>query len=179
MRLLTVGHGTLPSSDLAALLERADVDLLVDVRRYPASRRHPQFNHDVMAHWLGEAGIDYCHEPDLGGRRRQPPRSRHIGLTHPSFRGYADHMETGGWRRAVEQILAASRERDVALLCAESLWWRCHRRLIADVAVLVHGVDVDHLFHDGRVESHRVTDAARVEDGTVVYDVGADRPLAE
>ncbi|MDP9021333.1 MAG: DUF488 domain-containing protein [Actinomycetota bacterium] len=179
MRLLTVGHGTLPSSDLAALLERARVDLLVDVRRYPASRRHPQFNHDVMAHWLGRASIDYRHEPDLGGRRPPAPRSRHIGLTLPSFRGYAEHMGTDDWRRAFERVLAVSRECAVALLCAESVWWRCHRRLIADVAVLVHGVDVDHLFHDGRVGPHRVTDAARVEDGAVVYDVGADRPLVE
>jgi uncharacterized protein (DUF488 family) len=177
LTLLTVGHGTLAAGAFADLLTGAGVALLVDVRSYPGSRRHPHFGRDEMARWLPEAGVEYRWERRLGGRRRARADSPHVALRDPSFRGYADHMETLAFGEALDAVLAAAAGRRTAVMCAESLWWRCHRRLLADAAALTRGVDVRHLLHDGRTQPHAVTDGARLADGHVVYDVGVERPL--
>jgi uncharacterized protein (DUF488 family) len=173
----TVGHGTLAASELVDLLEGAGIDAVVDVRRYPGSRRHPQFGRDVMEAWLGESGITYLWLPELGGRRTASADSPNVALRNAQFRAYADHMATSEFRAGVDTLRAAAGERCCAVMCSESVWWRCHRRLLADHLVLVDGDEVEHLFHDGRLAAHPPAPAARVDAGVVVYDQGAQPEL--
>ena len=175
--LITVGHGTADADTFAALLHDAGVDVLIDVRTHPGSRRHPQFNRGALEEWAPDAGIAYRWEARLGGRRSPVEGSEHIALEHPSFRAYADHMTTEDFRVALAEVVEDARERTVAVMCAESVWWRCHRRLLADAAVGLHELDVRHLFHDGRLTRHTLMDVARIEGDRVVYDVGADQEL--
>lgn len=177
VRLLTVGHGTLSATDLAGLLGGAGAEHLVDVRSTPGSRRHPQFARDKMQRWLGEAGISYRWEPALGGRRRTSTGSPNTALRHPAFRGYADHMASPEFTPALDHLLDEAAAGSTAAMCAESLWWRCHRRLLADAAVLLRGATVVHLDHRGQLHEHRVTEGARVAGDLVVYDVGSPPPL--
>ena len=163
--LRTVGHGTLSASAFGALVAAAGIERVVDVRRFPGSRRHPHFASEEMARWLPEHGLDYEWMPSLGGRRKRRPDSPNTGLHNAQFQAYADHMATTEFGAGVDDLLAAAAERCVAVMCAESVWWRCHRRLLADHLVLVNGWDVDHLMHDGRLSPHPVTPgAARVGD---------------
>jgi uncharacterized protein (DUF488 family) len=176
----TVGHGTLAAEALAELLSAAGAQVLVDFRSYPGSRRNPQFGREAMEQWVPAAGLEYTWMPALGGRRRPVPTSRHIALRNDAFRAYADHMETAGFVAGVDELLALAEGRSVAVMCSESVWWRCHRRLLADHLVLVRRVEVTHLMHDGRRPvPHVVTAGARGEGTRVVYDVGTDRPLSE
>ncbi|MGH9040336.1 MAG: DUF488 family protein [Acidimicrobiia bacterium] len=171
----TVGHGAQAAEDFLALVTTAGVDHIVDVRSFPGSRRHPHFARTAMEEWLPAAGVAYSWERRLGGRRRPVPGSRHVGLTHEAFQAYADHMATPEFAEAVAELLALGRSRPegaTAVMCAESLWWNCHRRLLADALVLRHGAVVEHLMPDGRIAPHRPTDAARVEGDELVYDVG-------
>ncbi len=175
--LLTVGHGTLPAEDLTALLHGAGVTHLVDVRSYPGSRHNPQFGRDEMERWVPEAGVDYRWVRDLGGRRRPDPASRHVALRNAAFRAYADHMETPAFRAAVADLLARASGEVTAVMCSETVWWRCHRRLLADHVSLVAGVEVLHLMHDARLTPHPPTDGARPDGDGVVYDRGQTPPL--
>lgn len=175
MPLLTVGHGTLSQDGLTSLLTEAGIELVVDIRTYPGSRRNPQFGRELMEKWLPEAGIAYRWEPRLGGRRRPRAESAHPALRHPSFRAYADHMETAEFHDALVEVLAEPVLTTV--MCSESVWWRCHRRLVSDAAVLLEGVETLHLFHDGRLRPHMPTDGVRVDGDGLVYDVGVDLPL--
>jgi uncharacterized protein (DUF488 family) len=177
VELLTVGHGTLTADQLADLLRGHGVELLVDVRSYPGSRRHPQFGRGQMEAWVPDAGIGYRWERRLGGRRPTRPDSVNVALRNDAFRGYADHMAGAGFRAALDEVLADAAAGPTAVMCSESVWWRCHRRLLADAAVLVDAATVVHLMHDGRRVPHAVTDGARRADGHVVYDVGGDVPL--
>lgn len=184
MSVLTVGHGTLSQGEFEALLDEAAVARLIDVRTHPASRRNPHFRREPLAEWLPAAGVDYRWEPRLGGRRRPTRDSSHVALREAAFRGYADHMDSEEFRAALDELLAEAAEAKTAIMCAESVWWRCHRRLVADAVVLLHAVVVFHLFHDGRLAPHVPTEAARVERTLdpgrplrIVYDVGGDLPL--
>lgn len=171
----TVGHGAQAAESFVALVSAAGISQVVDVRSFPGSRRHPHFGRTAMEEWLPAAGVAYSWERRLGGRRRPVPGSRHVGLTHEAFRAYADHMGTPEFAEAVGELLelsASGPDGATAVMCAESLWWNCHRRLLADALVLGHGAVVEHLMPDGRLAPHRPTDTARVEDGGVVYDVG-------
>jgi uncharacterized protein (DUF488 family) len=170
--LLTFGHGTASAEQIAALLHRAGVRALVDVRTAPASRHNPHTARDEIARWLPERGISYRWERRLGGWRSARPDSPDTALRNRSFAGYAAHMRSPQFLAAVDELLAGAAER-IALMCAEALWWRCHRRMIADFLVLARDADVRHLHHDGRVEPHRSSDLARRRpDGLLVYDVG-------
>jgi uncharacterized protein (DUF488 family) len=173
--LVTFGHGTASRVELVQLLVEVGVESVVDVRRYPGSRRHPHVARDAMSQWLPEAGVAYRWEERLGGRRSLAADSRHTGLRHSSFRAYADHMDSVEFATSVDVLLEEVAQRRVAILCSESLWWRCHRRLIADHVTQLRGVEVRHLLHDGRLASHRLTDVARIEDGALVYDGGEPR----
>jgi len=173
----TVGHGTLPAGELAALLSGVNVRRVVDVRSYPASRHNPQFGREEMERWLPEAGIDYRWMRELGGCRKPVPGSRHVALRHRSFRAYADHMETPSFGSGVGELLGLAAEDSTAVMCSESVWWRCHRRLLADHLVLVRGVEVTHLMHDGRLAPHVPTQGVRLAGDTLVYDVGVTPPL--
>lgn len=177
--LLTVGHGTLAAEGLATVLRGAGVALVVDVRAFPGSRRHPQFARDELARWLPAAGVAYRWEPRLGGRRRGRLGSPNVALRTPAFRAYADHMAGPEFAAGLDALLADAAARPTAAMCSESLWWRCHRRLVSDAAVLVRGVAVVHVHHDGRVVPHVVTEGARLAEGGdhVVYDVGGQASL--
>lgn len=174
-RLLTVGHGTLAAEELSGLLVGVGVERLVDVRTAPGSRRHPHVSKAQMSEWAPAAGIDYRWEPDLGGWRKALPDSPNTVLRHSGFRGYADHMATAAFATALDRLLADAADAVTAAMCSETLWWRCHRRLLADAAVLTRGAEVVHLGHDGRLTPHRVTEGARVDGGIVVYDGGQTR----
>jgi len=171
-RLISVGHGTLPEDDFIQLLHGAEVESLVDVRTAPGSRRHPHFRRQTMDEWVPAAGIAYRWEPRLGGLRKPAPNSPNVALRHSGFRAYADHMATTEFVDAVDEVLAEAATRPTTVMCAESLWWRCHRRLIADFATLVRGADVRHLMHDGRLAEHRPTEGVRRVGDGLVYDVG-------
>jgi len=166
----TVGHGTATADEFAALVRSVGIDTVVDVRRFPGSRRHPHFAQDDMAHWLAGHGVAYRWLPPLGGRRRSDVESPNIALRNPQFRAYADHMATAEFAGGVRTLLDVATSAKVAVMCSESVWWRCHRRLLADHLVLVHQVDVEHVFHDGRQAVHPVTEGARRAGSHVVYD---------
>jgi uncharacterized protein (DUF488 family) len=170
--LRTVGHGTLSADELAQLVTEAGLEIVVDVRTFPASRRHPQFRREEMERWLPDAGVAYRWEPRLGGRRRPRPDSPHGALRVPAFRGYADHMETREFQDALDDLLTDAGARPAAVMCAESVWWRCHRRLLADAAVLLRDAAVEHLFHDGRLAPHPPMPEARRDGNRLVYDGG-------
>jgi uncharacterized protein (DUF488 family) len=176
-RLLTLGHGTASAEELVALLDGAGVERLVDVRTAPGSRRHPHVWREAMADWLGAAGVAYRWEPELGGFRRSDPGSVNIALRHPAFRGYADYMRTPPFWAALDRLLAEAEAAPTVAMCSETLWWRCHRRLLADAAVLVRGAEVVHLDHRGRLEPHRPTDGVRRDGDLLAYDLGSTPPL--
>jgi len=173
----TLGHGTLAAEDFAALCRSAGVEVVVDVRRFPGSRRHPHFGGDAMAGWLADSGVGYRWTAALGGRRSPSPDSPNVALRNPQFRAYADHMATEEFRRACAELLEVAGRSAVAVVCAESVWWRCHRRMLADHLVLVEGVAVEHLFHDGRLVPHAGSREARRDGDHLVYDVDEQRPL--
>jgi len=173
----TVGHGTLPGAALSELLHASGVAHVVDVRSYPGSRRHPQYGREELTRWLPEAGIGYSWDPRLGGRRRPGATSTNVALRNPAFRAYADHMATAEFAAGLADLLALTVTTPATVMCAESLWWQCHRRLLADAVVLVGGRPVSHLFHDGRRAVHIPSPEARVVDGHLVYDVGTTTPL--
>ena len=171
-RLLTLGHGTSTAQELADLIRRAAIESIVDVRALPKSRRHPQFWREEMERWVPElSGSRYGWEPALGGFRKRHSESPNIALRNPSFRAYADYMQTAAFELALAGVLAQTARAQVAILCSETLWWRCHRRLVADAVLLVRGVDVAHLMHDGTTRAHVPTAGVRVtEAGTICYD---------
>jgi uncharacterized protein (DUF488 family) len=172
MPLLTVGHGADDRTRLGDRLGAAGVEDLVDVRRFPASRRNPDVGQEALARWLPERGIGYRWEERLGGRRRLPPGEpvEDGWWTVAQFAAYAAHTRTPEFRDALADVLAAAAGRTVAVMCSENVWWRCHRRLIADVAVLAAGIPVEHLMSDGRRVAHRPSAGAVLRpDGSVVW----------
>ena len=169
MVLVTVGHGAASPEAFQSLVAGAGLRLVVDVRRFPGSRRHPQFARDELARSLPEAGVGYRWEERLGGRRSGEPDSPNVGLRNPAFRAYADYMTMSPFGAALGELLEDVAAEPSAVMCAESLWWRCHRRLIADAATLLHGVEVRHVMPDGRQQEHRPTDGAVIGDGRLVY----------
>ncbi len=171
VQLYTVGHGTLDQDAFADLVRGAGLHDIVDIRAYPNSRHNPQFAQDRMERWLPDTDLRYSWMRDLGGRRPPRPDSRHVALRHPSFRAYADYMDTADFVAAVDDLLA--RGTDQVLMCSESVWWRCHRRLVADYVTLVREVPVAHLMHDGRQMPHRPTEGVRRDGDGLAYDAGA------
>ncbi|MGH2766182.1 MAG: nitroreductase family deazaflavin-dependent oxidoreductase, partial [Actinomycetota bacterium] len=149
--MFTIGHGARDAETFLELLRGAGVRRVVDVRTAPGSRKHPQFGRDALTATLTHTGIDYVWEGEaLGGWRRARPDSRHTALRSPGFRGYADHMETEVFGAARDRLIASSREIPTAVMCAESLWWRCHRRMLAD-ALVAAGCEVRHIMDGGRL----------------------------
>ena len=167
--IYTIGHSTRAADELVDLLSRSKVRTLVDVRRYPASRRHPQFNRDALAATLPAANIEYVWSPALGGRRTPRKDSHNTAWRNAGFRGYADYMETEPFELAVAQLMDIARARPTAFMCAEQAWQQCHRGLIADY-LKARGWEVHHILGDGRVEPHPGTAAARFVDGRLSYE---------
>jgi uncharacterized protein (DUF488 family) len=167
--VFTIGHSTHAADRFEALLRAHKIELLADVRRYPGSRRHPQFGADSLSAALQSAGIAYTHFGDqLGGRRRSRRDSPNTGWRVAAFRAYADHMETPEFAAGLRLLESLARERRVAIMCAEGDWRRCHRRLIAD-ALLIRGWRVVHIRPDGRREEHELTPFAVATGGRVTY----------
>ncbi|MGM9471507.1 DUF488 domain-containing protein [Pseudarthrobacter sp. YS3] len=170
VRLLTVGHGTASQAGFAELLSSAGVQALVDVRIAPGSRKFPHFGKDLLAEWLPAAGVEYRWEKRLGGFRKLPPESPDAALRNESFRAYAAYMRSPEFRAALGGVLSQAGEQSVAIMCSETVWWRCHRRLIADHALLLDGVDVQHLMPGGKLTPHQPTSGVRVDVAGLVYD---------
>lgn len=166
--LFTVGHSTFAADEFAAMLTAHRVALVADVRRYPASRRHPQFNRDALAKALATIGIAYLHFPELGGRREPKPDSLNTAWREAGFRGYADYMSTAEFARGIARLLTAAAARQTAIMCAEKSWRSCHRGLIAD-HLKESGSEVVHILDSAAAESHPWTAAARLIDGRLSY----------
>jgi len=173
----TIGHGSRPIGEFLDLLRGAGVDRLVDVRAYPASRRHPHFSRDELEPSLAAAGIGYAWEgPALGGRRRPAAGSPHVALRSPAFRAYADHMGGAAFQEGLERLLDMARTERVATLCAERLPWQCHRFLVSD-ALVARGVGVAHLIDGQSRLEHRLSPHARLRNGALVYDAATQSDL--
>jgi uncharacterized protein (DUF488 family) len=169
----TVGHSTRSLEDLIVLLRAHGIELVADVRAHPRSRRHPWFHDEALAESLPAAGIEYRGFRRLGGRRKARADSPNRGLRDEALRAYADYMETSEFGQALSALLALAARRRTALMCAEADWRRCHRQLLAD-ALLSRGVEVVHLIDPSRVESHRLTEHARIVDGRLSYPPAQD-----
>ena len=169
MQIWTIGHSTRAVDEFISLLEANEIRLLVDVRAWPRSKRYPQFNKDALAQSLENHGIRYEHFAELGGKRKPNADSHNTAWRNTSFRGYADYMETPQFHKEIERLLAMSDGSGrTVIMCAEAVWWRCHRSLIADY-LKAQGVDVQHVLGAGNVEPHPYTSAARILDGKLTY----------
>jgi uncharacterized protein (DUF488 family) len=166
--LLTIGHGTATTADLVALLRFGGADVVADVRRFPGSRRSPHLAREALDRALGEHGLGYRWLPALGGRRSEPPDSPDTWWTVAAFRGYAAHMRSDDFRAGIAELLALDGR--AAVMCSETLWWRCHRRLIADHLVAVRGLVVAHLMPGPAMRPHVLAAGARVTPAGLVYD---------
>jgi uncharacterized protein (DUF488 family) len=188
MRIWTIGHSTRGIDEFISLLKENEIKLLVDVRAFPGSKRYPQFNKEALAKSLNAHGIRYEHFPELGGKRKSKPDSRNTAWRNASFRGYADYMETEQFQKGVERLLFFARSdpesirgrngRDggeavnpcaIAIMCAEAVWWRCHRSLIADY-LKARGLEVLHILSANKVEPHPYTSASRIVNGELSYE---------
>jgi uncharacterized protein (DUF488 family) len=167
-RIFTIGHSTRPFSELLAILRAHAIAELADVRTVPRSRHNPQYEGAALREALDAHGIVYRHWPALGGRRRPQPRSPNTGWRNASFRGYADHMQSGAFVEAIDALVANARARACVLMCAEAVPWRCHRSLIGD-ALLVRGFEVLDLLGVDDVRPHRLTAFARVAGTAITY----------
>jgi uncharacterized protein (DUF488 family) len=177
MPLITFGHGTASADRMAQLLRSAGVTTLIDVRTAPGSRRNPHVARAELERWLPGHGISYRWDKRLGGFRRPAPDSPDVAWREAAFRGYAGHMRQPDFLAAIGEVLGEAATRQAAVMCSEAVWWRCHRRLIADFAEIARGVPVRHLMHDGRLDVHRRSPGVRLRpDGLLVYD-GGQEPL--
>lgn len=164
----TVGHSTRTLGEFLELLAANEIEAVADVRRYAASRKHPHFNKDALRNTLSGIGAEYVHLPELGGRRRPRPDSQNTVWRNESFRGYADYMETEEFRAGIDRLLELARRQRTAMMCAEAVWWRCHRSLIADY-LKAGGVCVQHIISGQRNEIHPYTSAAQLKNGRLSY----------
>jgi uncharacterized protein (DUF488 family) len=176
MRLWTIGHSTRSLDDFLALLRSLDIQALADVRHYPGSRRLPHFNREALSEALASEGIEYRHMVRLGGRRKPLPDSRNTAWRNEGFRGYADYMATAEFRAGLDELLALASEKPTAMMCAEAVWWSCHRSLVADL-LKSEGYEVLHILSPGKVELHPYTSAAKIVGGCLSYAAEAEPKL--
>ena len=190
MLIYTIGHSTRSLDEFVGLLRKHGISGIADIRTVPKSRRHPHFSADALSVSLPGVGVSYRHFPGLGGLRKPRRDSRNSAWRHESFRGYADYMETDNFREALADLISwaedagpgrpglrSERRADlsgppgppsVAIMCAEAVWWRCHRQLTAD-ALVARGIDVRHITGTGPAAAHKLTEFARVVDNEVRY----------
>ena len=168
-QIWTIGHSTRVIDDFITLLDEQGIKLIADVRMLPGSKRDPQFNKEALAQSLGERGIRYEHFPELGGRRKPSADSHNKAWRNASFRGYADYMETEEFHKGIERLLdLANKVGPTAIMCAEAVWWRCHRALISDY-LKVRGIEVTHIADAKKIGPHPYTSAARMVNGKLSY----------
>jgi uncharacterized protein (DUF488 family) len=171
IRIFTIGHSTRPIEEFLSLFHDFKIEVLADIRRFPGSRRFPHFNRQSLEQSLPAAGIEYVWLESLGGRRSGPNLSDSLnpGLTHPAFRHYADYMQTEPFRLTVEKLLSIASLKTAAVMCAEKLFWKCHRRLLSDYLV-AQGVLVEHIMDSGSLRPHKLSDGAVITpDLRVIY----------
>jgi uncharacterized protein (DUF488 family) len=169
-QIWTIGHSTRRIDLFIVLLQANGIKLLADVRLLPGSKRYPQFNQEALAKSLNDRGIRYEHLPELGGRRKPKPDSRNTAWRNEAFRGYADHMETEEFRHGIDRLVdLACETAPAAIMCAEVVWWRCHRALISDF-LKARGVEVSHIVDFGKTQAHPFTSAARIVNGELNYE---------
>jgi uncharacterized protein (DUF488 family) len=168
-RIWTVGHSTRSGDEFNEILLQHEIGVLIDVRSFPGSRRYPQFNKAELSIALEAVGIGYQHLPQLGGRRQPSPTSKNTAWKNSSFRAYADHMDSKEFQQGIVDLLKVAAEKRTAIMCAEALWWRCHRSLIADF-LKAKGFEVIHILDARHTEQHPFTSAARIVDGQLSYE---------
>ena len=166
--IFTIGHSTHPIEEFAHLLQAHGVEQLIDIRTVPRSRTNPQFNRDILPASLKDAGIGYLHMPALGGLRHARPDSPNTAWRNASFRGYADYMQTPEFTAAIDRLIELGNRKQVAIMCAEAVPWRCHRSLVAD-ALSARGIPVEDILSAGRRQLHKLTPFAKVEGTRVWY----------
>lgn len=175
--IYTIGHGSRSIEEFVGLLKDAAIECLVDVRAYPASRRHPQFARESLECSLADAGIRYVWEGKaLGGRRKSGKNSPHVALRNPGFRAYADYMADGTFREGLARLIGLGSAPPAAIMCAERLPWKCHRYLLAD-SLVARGVRVLHLMGPGQCKEHALNRLARSDGEQLVYDAGEQPQL--
>ena len=164
----TVGHSNRTLEDFVTILRSHNIELVVDVRRFPGSRRYPHFNSEKLSTALAEQGIAYLHFPELGGRRAPRPDSPNVAWRNEGFRGYADYMETAEFRAAIDKLASEAKKRRTVVMCAEALWWQCHRSMVADF-LKTEGWSVWHVLGAQKTEEHKYTAPAHVVNGRLTY----------
>ena len=169
LSIWTVGHSTRSVEEFKEILLAHEIEVLVDVRSFPGSRRYPHFNKPELSHHLDSIGLLYLHLPALGGRRNPSADSKNTAWKNSSFRAYADHMESEEFREGIETLLEVVQSKRTAVMCAEAVWWRCHRSLIADF-LKAKGVQVVHILDARKTETHPYTSAARIVEGRLSYE---------
>jgi uncharacterized protein (DUF488 family) len=168
LSIWTIGHSTLSIEAFIGALSSFEIQALADVRSFPGSRRYPQFNKESLRNTLAAAEIEYLHLPELGGRRRARPDSTNMAWRNETFRGYADYMETKEFEGGINRLLSLAAERRTAIMCAEAVWWRCHRSLISDY-LKAEGIRVIHILGAEKSQEHPFTSAARIVNGRLSY----------
>lgn len=166
--LWTIGHSTRTLEEVVHLLKSFNIELLMDVRHYPGSRKFPQFNKENLRITMPENDVEYEHMVELGGRRKVDPNSQNDGWRLAAFRGYADYMETQEFKNALAKLEKIASEKRTAIMCAEAVWWSCHRSMISD-ALKVNGWEVLHIMSEKTATEHPYTSPARVVDGQLDY----------
>lgn len=164
----TIGHSTHPMEEFVTWLKAHGIKALVDIRRFPGSRKYPHFNKEALTDSLPKNDISYYHFENLGGRRKAKPDSVNQVWRHPSFRGYADYMESREFRETVEDLKAIASEQPTAIMCSEAVWWSCHRAMVSDY-LKAEGWKVLHIMAPDKTTEHPYTKPAKIEDGKLVY----------
>lgn len=161
-KVFTIGHPNHPLNRFLTLLAQHEIETLVDIRRFPGSRKHPHFNQGNLAAALQETGIEYRWIEALGGRRhKQPEYSPNLGLRNEGFRNYADYMLTKEFHQGIDELLKLAKKKRTAFMCAEGLFWQCHRRLVSDF-LLANEITVQHIVANGELRPHTLTEGAKI-----------------
>ncbi len=176
LTIWTIGHSNRTLEQFLEMLRSQQIQLLADVRRFPGSRRLPHFGQENLSKSLADAGIEYVHFPELGGRRKALANSPNSAWRNEAFRGYADFMMTDEFRNGIDRLLKLARQKRTAIMCAEALWWQCHRSLIADY-LKAAGHEVIHIMSAKKTEEHPFTSAARLVNGKLSYAAASEQLL--
>ncbi len=169
----TIGHSTRTLEGLIEMLHSFQIEMVVDIRSYPGSRRYPQFNKEALKISLPKNNIQYIHLKELGGRRKVNPDSKNTAWRHIAFRGYADYMETDAFKEGIKDLEAIALQQSTAYMCSEAVWWRCHRSMVSDY-LKVHGWKVMHIMAKGKEEEHPYTAPAKILHGELSYEAGEE-----
>ncbi|MDD4247277.1 MAG: DUF488 domain-containing protein [Dysgonamonadaceae bacterium] len=164
----TIGHSTHSLNELVAMLHSFNIQIVVDIRSYPGSRKFPQFNKEALELSLPENNIEYIHLKKLGGRRKVNPESKNTTWRHAAFRGYADYMESESFAEGIKELIVIALEKRTAYMCSEAVWWRCHRSMVSDY-LKAHDWDVQHIMGVNKASEHPYTQPARIVAGELTY----------